>query len=58
MWYLSIWLRGEPRYRRAMATAQMRRATRPITEYSASMPFEKKNERLGAKASMAMPRCR
>ena len=41
-----------------MATAQIRRATRPITVYSASMPLEKKKERLGAKSSIAMPRAR
>ena len=29
-----------------IATAQMRRATRPITVYSGSMPFEKKKDRL------------
>jgi hypothetical protein len=34
------------------------RATRPITEYSGSMPNEKKNERFGAKSSIAMPRAR
>jgi hypothetical protein len=36
----------------------MRRATRPSTAYSGSMPFEKKNERFGAKSSIAMPRAR
>ena len=41
-----------------MATAQMRRATRPSTVYSGSMPLEKKNDRLGAKSSMCMPRAR
>jgi hypothetical protein len=41
-----------------MATAQMRRATRPMTEYSASRPLEKKNDRLGAKSSMSIPRAR
>jgi hypothetical protein len=41
-----------------MATAQMRRATRPRTEYSASIPFEKKNERFGAKALRSIPRLR
>ena len=35
-----------------MATAQMRRATRPMTVYSGSMPFEKKNEKFGAKSSI------
>ena len=38
--------------------AQMRRATRPITLYSGSIPLLKKNERLGAKSSMCMPRLR
>ena len=32
-----------------MALAQMRRATRPMTEYSGSMPLLKKKTRLGAK---------
>ena len=36
----------------------MRRATRPITVYSGSMPFEKKNDRFGAKSSTFMPRAR
>ena len=36
----------------------MRRATRPSTVYSGSRPFEKKNERFGAKSSIAMPRAR
>ena len=36
----------------------MRRATRPITAYSGSMPLEKKNDRFGAKSSMCMPRAR
>jgi len=39
-----------------MARAQMRRATRPITAYSGSMPLLKKKLRLGAKSSMRMPR--
>jgi hypothetical protein len=30
-----------------MATAQMRRATRPITVYSGSMPLLKKNDQVG-----------
>ena len=38
--------------------AQMRRATRPSTLYSGSMPLEKKNDRLGAKSSMCMLRAR
>ena len=33
----------------------MRRATRPITAYSGSMPLLKKNDRFGAKSSMCMP---
>ncbi len=36
----------------------MRRATRPITVYSGSMPLQKKKLRLGAKSSMCMPRAR
>ena len=57
-WYLSFWLRSLAPYRSRIATAQIRRATRPMTEYSASMPLEKKNDRLGAKSSMSMPRAR
>jgi hypothetical protein len=41
-----------------MAMAQMRRATRPMTVYSGSIPLEKKNERFGAKPSMLIPRAR
>jgi hypothetical protein len=41
-----------------MATAQMRRATRPSTVYWASMPLEEKNDRFGATSSTAMPRAR
>ena len=41
-----------------MAIAQIRRATRPITPYSASRPLLKKKERLGAKASTSIPRFR
>ena len=58
MWYLSFWLRSEAPYSSRSAIAQMRRATRPITVYSGSIPLEKKNERLGAKSSMCMPRAR
>ena len=58
MWYLSFWLRSLAPYLSRIATAQMRRATRPITVYSGSMPFEKKNDRFGAKSSMCMPRAR
>jgi hypothetical protein len=50
MWYLSIWLRTEAPYFSRRATDQMRRATRPMTVYSGSMPLEKKKERLGAEA--------
>ena len=58
MWYFSFWLRSLAPYLFFIATAQMRRATRPITEYSGSMPLEKKKERFGAKSSMCMPRAR
>jgi hypothetical protein len=58
MWYLSFWLRSLAPYLCFMALAQMRRATRPMTAYSGSMPLLKKNERLGAKSSMCMPRLR
>jgi len=57
-WYLSIWERLAPPYRSRIATAQIRRATRPITVYSGSIPFEKKKERLGANESIGMPRAR
>ena len=57
-WYLSFWLRSFAPYFSFIAMAQMRRATRPSTEYSGSMPFEKKNDRFGAKSSMSMPRAR
>jgi hypothetical protein len=36
----------------------MRRATRPMTVYSGSMPLLKKNDRFGAKSSIFMPRAR
>ena len=58
MWYFSFWLRSLAPYFSFMATAQMRRATRPRTEYSGSMPEEKKKDRLGAKSLMSMPRAR
>ena len=45
-------------YRSFMATAQILRATRPMTVYSGSSPLEKKKDRFGAKASMSMPRLR
>jgi hypothetical protein len=57
-WYFSSWLRGEAPYRSRRATAQIRRATRPSTVYSASMPLEKKNDRFGANSSTVMPRAR
>ena len=58
MWYFNIWLRSLAPYLFFMAQAQMRRATRPITEYSGSMPLLKKKLRLGAKSSMRRPRLR
>jgi hypothetical protein len=58
MWYLSFCERSLAPYLRFIALAQIRRATRPITEYSGSIPLEKKNERLGAKSSIAIPRDR
>ena len=57
-WYFSFCARSLAPYLSRIATAQMRRATRPITEYSGSMPLLKKKERLGAKSSMSMPRAR
>ena len=39
-------------------TAQIRRATRPSSEYSGSMPLEKKKLRFGAKSSTERPRAR
>ncbi len=57
-WYLSFWLRSLAPYLFFIATAQMRRATRPITEYSGSIPLEKKNDKFGAKSSTCMPRAR
>jgi hypothetical protein len=57
MWYLSIWERSLPRTC-FIALAQIRRATRPITAYSGSIPLEKKKLRLGAKSSMSIPRAR
>ena len=35
--------------------AQISLATRPITEYSGSMPLEKKNDRFGANWSISIP---
>ena len=58
MWYLSFWLRSFAPYFSRIATAQMRRATRPSTEYSAQSPFEKKKEKFGAKSSTSIPRAR
>ncbi len=57
-WYFSFCERSEAPYFSFIVTAQMRRATRPRTLYSGSMPLEKKNDRLGAKSSMSMPRAR
>ena len=57
-WYFSFCERSLAPYRSLIATAQIRRATRPITVYSGSMPLEKKNDRFGAKSSMSMPRAR
>ena len=58
MWYLSFWLRSFAPYRSRMLTAQMRRATRPSTVYSGSIPHEKKKLRFGAKSSIFIPRAR
>ena len=58
MWYLSFWLRSLAPYFFFIATAQMRLATRPMTVYSGSMPLEKKNDKLGAKSSIFMPRAK
>ena len=58
MWYFSFCDRSLAPYRSRMAIAQIRRATRPITVYSGSMPLEKKKDRFGAKSSMCMPRAR
>ena len=58
MWYFSFCERSLALYFSRIATDQIRRATRPNTVYSGSMPFEKKNERFGAKSSMCMPRAR
>jgi hypothetical protein len=57
-WYFSFCERSFAPYRSRIATAQIRRATRPMTEYSASMPLEKKKDRFGAKWSMSIPRAR
>ena len=37
------------------AFAHILRATRPITAYSGSIPFEKKKDKFGAKSSMCIP---
>ncbi|MNY17210.1 hypothetical protein D3C86_1505130 [compost metagenome] len=58
MWYFSFCERSLAPYLSRIVTAQMRRATRPSTLYSGSMPFEKKNDRFGAKSSICMPRAR
>ena len=57
-WYFSFCDRSLAPYLSRIATAQMRRATRPITVYSGSMPLLKKKLRFGAKSSMCMPRAR
>ena len=56
MWYLSFLRALVASYLCFIALAQIRRATRPITAVLGSMPLEKKNDRLGAKSSIAMPR--
>ena len=58
MWYFRRWARSEAPYLSRIAIAQMRRATRPRTAYSASMPLEKKKEKCGAKSSTDIPRAR
>ena len=58
MWYLSFRLRSSAPYFSRIAIDQIRRATRPMTEYSGSIPLEKKKERFGARSSMLMPRAR
>ena len=55
---LELLARCDAPYFSFMATAQIRRATRPITVYSGSMPLEKKKDRLGANSSMSIPRAR
>ena len=57
-WYFSFCERSPAPYFSFIATAQIRRATRPMTEYSGSMPLLKKKDRFGAKSSMSMPRAR
>jgi hypothetical protein len=57
-WYFSFCDRSAAPYRSRIATAQIRRATRPSTVYSASIPLLKKNDRFGAKSSIASPRAR
>jgi hypothetical protein len=57
-WYLSFCERSSAPYRSRIAMAQIRRATRPSTVYSASMPLLKKKDRFGAKSSTFMPRAR
>ena len=56
MWYLSIWARADAPYFSRIALAQMRRATRPMTAYSGSMPLEKKKLRFGPNSFKSMPR--
>ena len=57
-WYLSFCDRSLAPYFSFIAIAQIRRATRPMTEYSGSIPLEKKKDRFGAKSSMSIPRAR
>jgi hypothetical protein len=54
-WYLSFCERSFAPYFSRIATDQMRRATRPSTEYSGSIPLLKKKLRFGAKSSMCIP---
>jgi hypothetical protein len=54
-WYLSFWLRSLAPYFSFIAIAQIRRATRPMTVYSGSIPLEKKKDRFGAKSSIVHP---
>ena len=58
MWYFIFCARSSAPYLSRMAIAHRRRATRPSTVYSASMPLEKKKDRFGAKSSIFMPRAR
>ena len=55
IWYFNFWLRSSAPYRSRIATAQILRATLPITVYSGSKPFEKKKDRLGANSATSIP---